>query len=128
MWINLFIKCKIFVDSGLTKEGRNRHANKKYWNEGWIEEVENKINSREIEISNYDRKVEMKTKNKMTMDFSVEHFKAINVNMVELQKINELRKYKRVMLPYKLFGSSRLTLASYGRDLNEFSSVKHTHS
>ena len=38
------------------------------WDEGWIEEVEHKLNLREIEILKGDRKVEIETKNKLIME------------------------------------------------------------
>ena len=39
-----------FVDSRMAKEGINRHMIKRCWSKGWAEEVENKINTRKIEI------------------------------------------------------------------------------
>ena len=55
----------------MRKKGRKRHMRLKHCNEGWIEEVENKINSRDVEILNAEGKVEMTTKNKMIMDLLV---------------------------------------------------------
>ena len=37
-----------FIDSRLTKEGRKRNTRKMHWKEGRIEEVENRLNVREI--------------------------------------------------------------------------------
>ena len=60
----------ILVGSDMTKEGRKIYLSKKFWKKGWVEEVENKTSIREVETLSDKHKVEMKTKNKIMMDFS----------------------------------------------------------
>ena len=105
----------------MTKEGRNIHTSKKYQSKGWIEEIEN---NREIEILNEKCKAEIK-KNKLIMEFSVEYVEAINGNIEQLQKIDKVRKHKRVTLPCELFGSSGVALPLCGKDVHEVSSVRN---
>ena len=57
---------------------------KKHWNERWSEEVENKINIKEIEILNEKYKEETKPKSKLTMEFTAEHAESTSGNTVEL--------------------------------------------
>ena len=66
---------------------------------------------------NGERKVEMKTKNKLITDFSVEHDMSIKGNIVDLKKINKVRKCKRVMLPCKTVWNE-----------NEFISIRNAFS
>ena len=70
-----------FIDSRLTKKGRKRNTSKKFWVEGWIEEFEYKLNRREIETLKDERKVEMKTKNELIMEHSLEHVEVRNGNI-----------------------------------------------
>ena len=41
----------IYVHSGLRTKERRKEGYEKYWKEGWIEEVELKLSSREIEVT-----------------------------------------------------------------------------
>ena len=49
-----------FIDCGLTKKGRQRHNKHEHWKKVWVNEVKHKINSREIDMMNDERKVEIK--------------------------------------------------------------------
>ena len=114
-----------FIDSRLTKKGRKRNTSKKFWDEGWIDEVEHKLNRREIEMLKDERKMEMKTKNKLIMDYLLEHVEVRNGNIEDLRKINRVKKHKRVMTPHELLGSSRVTLTTRGKEINEVSSTRY---
>ena len=59
------------------QEGRQRQNKHKHWKKGWFGEVESKLNSREIEIMNDERKAEIKTVNKLLMEHAVECVEAI---------------------------------------------------
>ena len=41
-----------FIESGIRKEGRKLHSNNKYWKEGWVDDLESKFKSGEIEVMN----------------------------------------------------------------------------
>ena len=96
-----------------------------FWNEGWIEEVEHKLNRSKIEILKDEKKVEMKTKNKLIMEYAPEHVEVRNGNIECLRKINKSRKYKRFVTPHDLVGSSGLTLTTRGKEIHEVSSARH---
>ena len=102
----------IFIDSGLTKEGLKMHSKEKHCKEGWVDEVESKLKSRDGEIINDDRKVEIKTTSKLLMEFSLEWVEAIKRNKEDLRKINQVRKHERLIFPYDHIGSSGMTLKS----------------
>ena len=89
---------------------------------GWIDEFEIKLKSRDVEVMNDDRKVEMKTANKLLMEHAVEHTEAIKVNKEDARKSNKVRKHKRVFFPYELVASIGVTLISCGKDSYEHSS------
>ena len=78
----------------MNKKGRKRNINKNYWNERQIEEVENKLNRKEIEILKDERKLEMKTKNKLLMENAAQHIEAINGHIEDLRNTNKPRKFK----------------------------------
>ena len=63
--------------------------------------------------------VEMRTKNKLTMEFAVEHVEAMSKNIAELHKKNKVRTCKRETLPREFLGSSGVALTSCGRGTNE---------
>ena len=63
----------IFIDSGLRKNERREDKQEKYWKEGWIEEVEYKFSSRNIETLNEGKNIENNTKNKLLMEHAREH-------------------------------------------------------
>ena len=63
----------IFIDSGLRKNERREDKQEKCWKEGWIEEVECKFSSRNIEILNEGKNREINTKNKLLMEYTREY-------------------------------------------------------
>ena len=69
--------------------------------------------------------VEMRTKNKLTMEFAVEHVEAMSKNIAELHKINKVRKCKRETLPREFLGSSGVALTSCDRGTNEVIIAMH---
>ena len=78
---------KSFIESGLRKKERRIENQEKYWKEGWIEEVEGKISSRNIEILNEGKKIEFKTKNKLIMEHAKECVEIIKVKKEMLIKL-----------------------------------------
>ena len=51
-----------FIDSGLRKKERRNDRQVKHWKEGWVEQVEIKFSSREIEMLHEGKNVEICTK------------------------------------------------------------------
>ena len=49
------------------------------------------------------------------MEHVVECADSVNGSIEDLSKMNKVIKHKRVMLPYKLVGSSGVTLTTCGR-------------
>ena len=112
-----------FVDVRLTKEGINKCNNNELWKKGWVNVVEHKLNKRKIDAINDEQKVEIKIVNKLLMKHAVEHVEAMKGSEEELKKINKVKNYKRLIIPFQLVGSSSVLLTSCGRDINEVSSV-----
>ena len=50
-----------------------------WWKQGWIEEVDSKLNQRKIEILNEDNKECVKTRDKLVMEHAIEYVEAVNV-------------------------------------------------
>ena len=57
------------------------------------------------------------------MEHALEHVEAIKGSKDDLRKINKFRKCMRVIFPFELLGSSRMTLTKCGQDIQECSSV-----
>ena len=52
----------IFIDSGLTKEGRKGNSTSRHYKEGQVDEVERKFSRRDVSVMKQYQKVEVKTK------------------------------------------------------------------
>ena len=65
-----------FIDRGLRKNERREERHVKCWKEGWVEEVESKLSSREIDISNEGQNAEIITKNQFLMEHARKHVEA----------------------------------------------------
>ena len=62
-----------FVDSGSCKRERRIVKQETCWKKGWIEEVEDKIISRNVEITNEGNAFELNTKNKLIIEHAQEY-------------------------------------------------------
>ena len=56
-------------------------------------------------------------------EYALEYVEAYKGSKDDPRKINEVRNCKRVILPFELLGSSRMTLTNCGQDIQECSSV-----
>ena len=75
-----------FRDSGIRKRERRKVKQDACWKEGWIEEVEDKFSSRNIEILNEGKNIELNTKNKLIMEYAREHVEVTKGKRVILIK------------------------------------------
>ena len=88
-----------FIDSGLRNKKSRKDSKVKRWKEGWVEEVESKFSSREIETFHEGKNVEIRTKNKFLIEHSREHVDAVKGSKEDIIKIDAVRKNKGVHLP-----------------------------
>ena len=110
-------------DSGLPRRARRQQGTIKYWKAGWIEEIDEKLRERKIEIVDEEEKDLVTTTNKFLMEYAIEYVNEKKDKMKVLKKINSVRKYKGVMLPYELFGEKGNQLTTCGRITEERSSL-----
>ena len=103
-----------FIDSGLRKKEWRDESYVKHWKGGWIEELERKIRSREIEIINEGEKVEIRTTNKFLMAHAREHIEAIKGAKGDMCKISTVRNNEKVFLTYELLGMRGVQLENCG--------------
>ena len=90
---------------------------------GTFDELESKFDSRDIEVTNGHQNIELKIKNKLLMEYAIEHVEVIRGNKGDLCKINKVRKHKGVILPHELLGTKGVTLKNCGQDDQAVSSV-----
>ena len=110
-------------DSGLPRRARRKQGTIKYWKAGWIEEIDEKLRERKIEIADEEEKDLVTTTNKFLMEYALEYMNEKKDKMKVLKKINSVRKYKGVMLPYELFGENGNQMTTCGRITEERSSL-----
>ena len=75
MWINKCDQCSWgynFNRYHVEKTSEKKSAKIRYWKEGWIDEIVEKICNREIEISDNTKKI-VKTSNKFLVEYAIEH-------------------------------------------------------
>ena len=53
-------------------EGRKAHRKNKHWKEVWVDEVESKFKSRDIEVINECQNAELKVKNKFLIEHAIQ--------------------------------------------------------
>ena len=83
-----------FIDSEIRKRKRRKVKQDECWKEGWIEEVEEKIISRNIEFKNDCNDFELNAKNKLIMEYAQEHVDLTKGKKGDINKINVVRKIK----------------------------------
>ena len=63
---------KSYWSSGLPTKAQSKHAALRFWSDGWVEEVNDKLRSRNIQTMNEEKQFEVKTKNEHVMEWAIE--------------------------------------------------------
>ena len=112
------------VHSGLPENVRRNTCDLKYWKVGWIEEIDEKLNSRSLVVKENKEKEILKTNDKFIMKHAIDYVQDKKHKVMLLDKINEVRQHKGVMIPYGLLGENGRTLTNCGHVLEEKSSLR----
>ena len=95
------------VEAGRNINFEDIDPNTRTWNETWIDRVFSECRKREISVERETNFLKDVTRNRTVMDFAVDFADS----KITLGRINQVRKYKKVLLPIELVGScgSKLT-------------------
>lgn len=99
-----------FWNSRLKRECQMQSAGVEYWKNGWVEDVNTKLESRDMKLVNDCKNKEVKMKNRSIMEWAIEHVKSRKKSKKEqikvLRQLNLVRQHKELLLPCELFGLS----------------------
>ena len=92
-----------FGYSGLPGGVKGRIYKLRYWNDGWLDEIQNKLSKRNFNVKEQTDNDLIKTENNFLMKYAIEYAHENKHAIKLLQKINVVRKYKGILLPFDLF-------------------------
>jgi len=116
------------IDMVYEEAGRNfeigENPKRRYWKETWVDEVNDLLWRREMQLKSPEKRKFFDSKNKTIMEYAIEYVNEKRCTDEVLYQLNYIRMKKEVVYPFELVGFEGTQRTSCYHNINEKGPVK----